>query len=162
VDAWIHERRLAHTNRPQPNSPLDAKFSLQYVLARALLDGRVGVDDFEEASYRQAQVLDLLPRIHVGAYNQTGEGNFPQDNHFGGRVRITLRDGTVLATQVDQPLGRTSANALPHALLRDKFTLCAAAVLKQDAIPAIADAIERFQDLPRVGELTALIHGATI
>jgi 2-methylcitrate dehydratase PrpD len=161
VDAWIHARRLAHTNRPRPNSPLDAKFSLQYVLARALLDGRVGVDDFEEASYRQPQVLDLLPRINVAAYNETGAGNFPADNHFGGRVCITLRDGTVLTAQVDQPLGRTSANALPHALLRNKFTLCAAAVLKPDAIPAIADAIERFQNLPRIGELTALIHGAT-
>jgi len=162
VEAWIHARRLAHTNRPQPNSPLDAKFSLQYVLARALLDGSVGVNDFVEAAYRQPEIETLLPRIQVAAYNEADVGGFATDNHFGGLVRITLRDGTVLQTQVDQPLGRTSANPLPHALLRDKFSLCAAAVLDKSAIPAIADAIERIDTLAGVGELTALIQRATI
>ncbi|HEY0297331.1 MAG TPA: MmgE/PrpD family protein [Bordetella sp.] len=161
VDAWIHARRLAHTNRPRPNSPLDAKFSLQYVLARALLDGHVGVNDFIESAYRQPEVLALLPRIHVAAYNETGVGGFPEANHFGGLVRITLRDGSVLEAQVDQPLGRTSANPLPPALLRDKFSLCASAVLAPPAIPAIAETIERIETLNSVGELTAQIHRAT-
>jgi 2-methylcitrate dehydratase PrpD len=35
IEAWIHERRLEHTNRPDPQSALEAKFSLQYCLARA-------------------------------------------------------------------------------------------------------------------------------
>jgi 2-methylcitrate dehydratase PrpD len=162
VEAWIHARRLTHTNRPHPNSPLDAKFSLQYVLARALLNGGVGVNDFVEKAYRQPEIEALLPRIQVAAYNEAGVGGFADDNHFGGLVRLTLRDGTVLQTQVDQPLGRTSANPLPHALLRDKFSLCAAAVLDTSAIPAIADAIERIDTLASVSELTALIQRATI
>jgi 2-methylcitrate dehydratase PrpD len=32
VDSWTHPRRLAHTNRPDPQSGLDAKFSVQYCL----------------------------------------------------------------------------------------------------------------------------------
>lgn len=162
VEAWIHARRLAHTNRSQPNSPLDAKFSLQYVLARALLDGSVGVNDFVEKAYRQPEIEALLPRIQVAAYNEAGVGGFADSNHFGGLVRITLRDGTVLQAQVDQPLGRTSANPLPHALLRDKFSLCAAAALDKSAIPAIADIIERIDTLASIGELTAQIQRATI
>ncbi len=31
VDSWTHPRRLAHTNRPDPQSELDAKFSVQYL-----------------------------------------------------------------------------------------------------------------------------------
>ena len=85
---------------------------------------------------------------------------FPAANHFGGRVRITLRDGTVLQAQVDQPLGRTSANPLPHALLRDKFSLCAQRTLRKDAVDAIADGIERIETLPRMEALMALIAGA--
>jgi 2-methylcitrate dehydratase PrpD len=162
VDAWIHARRLAHTNRPWPNSPLDAKFSLQYVLARALLDGHIGVNDFVERSYRQPEILALLPRVHVAAYNEACVGGFPAENHFGGVVRITLRDGSTLEARVDQPLGRTSANPLPHALLRGKFSLCASAVLEPSAIPAVADAIERIETLARIDELTAQIQRATI
>src|SRR6202163_2979135 len=37
IDSWTHPRRLAHTNRPDPKSGLDAKFSVQYCLARAAL-----------------------------------------------------------------------------------------------------------------------------
>src|SRR5450759_2458127 len=36
VDSWTSARALAHTNRPHPNSALDAKFSVQYCVARAL------------------------------------------------------------------------------------------------------------------------------
>ncbi|HSF20657.1 MAG TPA: MmgE/PrpD family protein, partial [Burkholderiales bacterium] len=41
VDVWTHTRRLEHTNRPEPKSDLDAKFSVQYCMARALLDRRI-------------------------------------------------------------------------------------------------------------------------
>lgn len=162
VDAWIHSRRLAHTNRPEPDSPLDAKFSLQYVLARALLDARVGVADFEPGAYTQPAVRALLGRIHVAAYDQDDPAVFPADNHFGGRVRITLRDGAVLESRVDQPLGRTSANPLPPDLLRAKFTLCAERALRKDAVPAIADCIERIETLPRMEALMALIASAAL
>ncbi|WP_157792856.1 MmgE/PrpD family protein [Bordetella genomosp. 8] len=160
IDAWIHGRRLAHTNRPRPDSPLDAKFSLQYVLARALLDGQVGVADFETDSYTQPAVRALLDRIHVAAYDSLEPAVFPAANHFGGQVRITLRDGTVLESRVDQPLGRTSAYPLPDELLRAKFALCAGRALRKDAVDAIADTIERIETLPRMEALMALLAGA--
>ena len=47
IDAWTPARRLAHTNRPEPNSGLDAKFSVQYCVARALLEGRIVFEHFE-------------------------------------------------------------------------------------------------------------------
>jgi 2-methylcitrate dehydratase PrpD len=162
VDAEIHARRLAHTNRPDPQSALDAKFSLQYVLARALADGGVGVGDFLGDAWRETRVRALLPRIQVSAYNERADGGFAPDNHFGGRVRITLKDGSVLEAQVEQPLGRTSANPLPDALLREKFVLCARTVLRPDAIEGIADALSEIETLPRMSDLTRLIGNATL
>jgi 2-methylcitrate dehydratase PrpD len=159
VDAWIHERRLKHTNRPQPKGQLDAKFSLQYVLARAIVDGHVGVADFEGDAYRDPRVQALLPRVHVAPYDDT---QFPPENHFGGAVRVTLRDGSVATAQVDQPLGRTSANPLPAERLRQKFSLCAAAVLRAEAIGGIAGMIEAFDTLGDVRLLTNTIMAATV
>lgn len=162
VDAAIHSRRLEHTNRPEPASELDAKFSLQYVLARALADGHVGVSDFKDGAYLQPHVRALLPRIHVQAYDRTGAGGFSPANHFGGWVQVTLADGRTLAAQVDQPLGRTSANPLPAERLREKFRLCATGVLREQAVARIIRAVEQFHTLPSMGEITALIAGATI
>ena len=154
IDAWIHTRRLQHTNRPQPDSALDAKFSLQYVLARALVDQGVGVAHFEGDSFRDARIAALLPRIHVAPYDAS---QFAADNHFGGAVRVTLRDGTVETAQVEQALGRTSDNPVPPERLRRKFELCAAMVLRDDVIAPIAETIATIDTLADVRTLTALL-----
>src|SRR6202030_2001731 len=62
VDSWTHPWRLAHTNRPDPQSELDAKFSVQYCLARALLDRRVSLEHFEGDSFRDPAIRALLQR----------------------------------------------------------------------------------------------------
>jgi len=154
IEAWIHARRLQHTNRPQPDSALDAKFSLQYVLARALVDQGVGVAHFEGDSFRDARIAALLPRIHVAPYDAS---QFAADNHFGGAVRVTLRDGTVETAQVEQALGRTSDNPVPPERLRRKFELCAAMVLRDDVIAPIAETIATIDTLADVRTLTALL-----
>ncbi|MCX7135073.1 MAG: MmgE/PrpD family protein, partial [Proteobacteria bacterium] len=64
VDSWTHTRRLEHTNRPNPQSELDAKFSVQYCLARALVDGKVVIGQFEGDAYKDKKTRDLMPRIH--------------------------------------------------------------------------------------------------
>jgi 2-methylcitrate dehydratase PrpD len=160
IEASVHSRRLAHTNRPEPNSALDAKFSLQYVMARALTDGHIGLSDFENDAYLDPHVGSLLNRVSVSAYDETGAGGFADDNHFGGFVRVTLRDGTVMQSQVQQPLGRTSANPLPADRLREKFMLCAQTVLRKDAIAPIADAVENVEGLDSMRRITALIEAA--
>jgi 2-methylcitrate dehydratase PrpD len=151
VQAWIHERRLQHTNRPQPASALDAKFSLQYVLARALLDGHVSLAHFEGQAHADARVQALLPRIEVAAYD---DSQFAGSNHFGGAVRLTLNDGTVLQASVEQALGRTSAHPLPQHLLEAKFALCAASVLQADAVEAVAGMVADIENISDMRQLS--------
>lgn len=152
VQGWIHERRLQHTNRPQPASSLDAKFSVQYVLARALIDGHVSLSHFEGYAHADPSVQELLPRIHVSAYD---ESQFASSNHFGGAVRLTLKDGSVLQASVEQALGRTSEHPLPQALLEAKFALCAARVLPAAAIEAVATAVAHIDTLSDMRRLSA-------
>ena len=153
VDSWTHTRRLEHTNRPNPQSELDAKFSVQYCLARALVDGKVVIGQFEGDAYKDKKTRDLMPRIHAAAYTTA---QFPADNHFGAEVKVTLRDGTVHTQKVDQPYGRTSANPLTTELLKEKFVNCAKRVLPEPRIAEMYAAIEKFERLADVRELTAL------
>ena len=153
IDAWTHPRRLEHTNRPNPQSELDAKFSVQYCLARALTDGKVVIGQFEGNAYQDRKVRDLMPRIHVAPYTTA---QFSADNHFGAEVKVTLRDGTVHAKKVDQPYGRTSANPLTPELLREKFVNCARRVLPEPKVAQLYASIENFERLADVRELTAL------
>lgn len=158
IEAWLHPRRLKHTDRPLPDSGLDAKFSLQYVLARAVVDGHVSLEQFEGEAYADARVRALLPRIVVAGYDAT---RFDAANHFGGAVRVTLRDGSVHEASVEQALGRTSGNPLPQPLLEAKFALCAGSVLAPDAVAAVAAAVARIEHLDDVRALTRQLERVT-
>ena len=130
VDSWTHPRRLAHTNRPDPQSELDAKFSVQYCLARALLDRRVSLEHFEGDSYRDPAIRALLPRIHAAPHPDM---SMASTEHFGAEVKVTLTDGRVLTATVARPLGRGPGNPLPVELLEAKFLNCATRALPMDA-----------------------------
>ena len=159
VEAWIHPRRLKHTDRPQPRNALDAKFSLQYVLARALVDGHVSLDQFEGCAHEDPRVQALLPRIGVAGYDAS---HFDSANHFGGVVRVTLRDGSVHQSQVEQALGRSSAHPLPQPLLEAKFALCAAKVLQVGAVQAVADSVARIDQLDDMRQLSRQLAQASL
>ena len=131
VESWTSAQRLAHTNRPQPASSLDAKFSVQYCVARALLDGRVQFEDLEGDAYREPRVVDLLQRTHATPFS---EGAFSSGNHVGAEVKVTLADGRAFTSKIAKPLGRTSANPVSEAGMLAKFESCAAR-----ALPAAQD-----------------------
>ena len=158
VDVWTHTRRLEHTNRPAPKSDLDAKFSVQYCMTRALLDRRIAIEHFEGKAYDEPAVRKLLPRVHAAPYTTA---QFPAENHFGAEVRISLRGGKVLSAKTDQPYGRTSDNPLPASLLKEKFDNCAARVLPAERVGPLYSAIQGFENLKDVRELTAIVSGET-
>jgi len=156
IDAWIHARRLEHTNRPEPRSGLDAKFSLQYCVARAVSDHKITLEHFEGDAHRDAAVRQLMSRVHVAPYTTE---QFPADNHFGAEIRVHTSDGETLTARVDQPLGRTSDNPLPLERLREKFENCSQRVLAQTQVDRLYAAIQRFEDLTDVREVSAIIAG---
>ena len=154
IDCWTHARRLEHTNRPDPQTGLEAKFSVQYCLARALTDRAIRVEHFEDDAVRDPAVRAILPRVDAAAYTTA---QFPADNHFGAEVKVTTVDGKVFAGRVDEALGRTSANPLPTARLREKFENCIGRALPRSRAKALADTVERLDTLADVRTLSALL-----
>jgi len=154
VETWTPARRLAHTNRPSPDGNLDAKFSVQYCVARALLEGRILLEHFAGGAYRDPVVRDLMPRI-VSTTHRAGQ--FAPDNHFGAEVKVTLTDGSSDSARVDIQLGRTNDNAIPASQLRAKFDDCAARVLPPPQVQRLGDTLERLETLDSLNDLYALL-----
>jgi 2-methylcitrate dehydratase PrpD len=153
IETWTPARRLAHTDRPDPQGNLDAKFSLQYCVSRALVEGRIGIEHFEGEAWRDPVVRELMPRVRSAVHRP---GQFPADNHFGAEVRVTLDDGRVLAERVDIQLGRTADNPIPPAQLRAKFLDCARRALPAAQAARLARQLDRLQALP---DAAALMRG---
>src|SRR3984957_16429065 len=157
IDCWTHARRLEHTNRPDPDSGLAAKFSVQYCVARALVDRTIRIEHFEGEAFNDPAVRAILPRVHAAAYT---DGQFPADNHLGAELPVTTHDGKVVSGRIDEALGRTSANPLPTERLREKFANCIARVLPASRATVLADTIERLQALADMRALSAQLAPA--
>ena len=157
IDSWTHPRRLAHTNRPDPQSELDAKFSVQYCLARGLTDRRVSIEHFEGGSFLDPAVQSVLRRVHAAPHPDMKMDNL---EHFGAEVRVTLKDGTTLTQKVHRPLGRGPENPLPTALLEAKFSNCAERSLSANQVPVLLERLWTLDEAASVRELTGLMERA--
>jgi 2-methylcitrate dehydratase PrpD len=157
IQSWTHSRRLAHTNRPNPEGPLEAKFSVQYCLARAAVDGKVVLEHFEGGALHDARIRSVMKKVQAAPYT---DAQFDPSNHFGAEVKVTMSDGCVLAAKVDQALGRTSSNPLPPELLRAKFDACARRVLPPPQVKTLLALVEGLDTGGTVRALTAAMETA--
>lgn len=122
-----------------PATANDAKFSLPFTVATALVRGRLGLSDFLAPALADAQVQALARRVrsHVRAA--------AHGDALRGALVLVLRDGRQLSHAVDQPLGGPD-RPLDEAALMDKFVDCAgyaASALAGDQARRIAAAIGR-------------------
>jgi 2-methylcitrate dehydratase PrpD len=153
--SWTHPRRLSHTNRPDPVSGLDGKFSVQYVLARAMMHGIVSLDHFSDAAVKEGQARALMQRItaapHPAARMDTTE-------HFFAEIFVTLTDGTELHHRVERPVGRDRNHPLPKGALAAKFDDCARRTLPSAQSDALHVALMRLETTPDISTLSAFLR----
>jgi len=159
VVSWTHPRRLAHTNRPVLRSGLDAKFSVQYCLARALVDGEVVLSQFDDASYLDARVAEMMARIEAAPHPQM---SLASGAHLGAEVTVTTTDGRRLTKAVDIAVGRTSEDPVPPAVLEAKYRDCAGRALTLDAVSRSLDLLASLEALDRVSTLTEVLAAGCV
>ena len=123
VVSWTHPRRLAHTNRPSLRSALDAKFSVQYCLARALVDGQVVLSHFNDDAYLDARVADVMARIEAAPHPQMSSAGTA---HFGAEVTVTTTDGRRLVKVVDGALDARRSSRCPGLPSRQSIAIAPA------------------------------------
>ena len=155
IDVLTNPRRLPHTDKPEPRDGLEGKFSIQYAVARALVDGRVRFEHFTDAAVHDPRVRALLPLIRAGAHPDMPAES---DEQFAAEVIAPPRDGRKLARRVPHALCRGPANPMSGEELWQKFEDCAALALPRPRIGPLFEALERLETLALLGDLTRLIE----
>ena len=153
IESITHASALAHTDRPDPKTALDAKFSVQYCVARALMHGAVTFDHFVDSALMQPELRALLARVQARPHDHQ-----PKDmaEHYQGVVNITTTEGQIFSARVDQPL-RGPQNLAPPDRLESKFKDCAALALRPETVPQLYQQLEQFERLPNVCDLTGFM-----
>jgi len=150
VRACIGVAQASMLRNHRPVTGLEAKFSLEFAVASALVAGKVGLSELTDEFVGQGAVRDLFPKVRIS----TDDTPCPIEPIFAknDRVQIVLRDGRTLESG-DIRFARGNAMApLATAELRTKFIDCAGRARDIDA----AALFGRLMDLRSVPRLRAL------
>ena len=136
----------------RPRDGMQAKFSAEYTVAAALLDGSVGLTAFDEASVLRPEIQRLLRRVTLA------ESACPPGpaSWAGGYavVQATLADGQVLTERVDIPAG-DARRPLSREMLAQKFRDCLGYAGLAASADATVDLIEALPAAPVADDLLA-------
>lgn len=138
---------MRYVNRPQPETGLDGKFSLQYTAASALLDGKVGIRTFTDARLAKPDMQALLKKFEV-RLDPSIPGRF-EEMHVV--LRVELQDGRVLETRCNGPRGKWGTPPISEAEHLVKVRDCLATRVQPETAERIIASARRTDDLDVAG-----------
>lgn len=138
-----HLNNLMHHD---PRDPMQAKFSMQYNLAVALLSGTCTLNDFAPDMIMRPEVRDLYSLIELDSVDK-GEGEFPTT------VEIHLKSGEMLEKSMQMPIG---SKDMPFTMEQHwlKYDGCVDGILSKNQKDDLRRALENLHTLPSLAPLT--------
>jgi 2-methylcitrate dehydratase PrpD len=137
----------------RPQTGLEAKFSMEFAMASAVVAGRAGLAEYTDEFVRRPEIQRLIPRVSV-------ETNQNYDPAVSGaslwdQVRVDLvAGGSIESEKVHRAKGHAD-RPLSEAELFDKFRLCLDAGGARIAPEVLFDRVRRLESVS-ARELTAL------
>ena len=141
-------RLLIH---PDPVTGLEAKFSMPFCAAAAIVYDRIGIDTFDVDHIRNPTVQALMKHVSLRANEEFDKGA-PLAR---ARVSVYLRDERVVSLAVDGARGYPGR--LTNEELATKFAGCATRTLSESAANAAWAALISLDAITDVRELTRLL-----
>jgi aconitate decarboxylase len=159
IDIYMSEAAYAHGGwkAERPLEVIGAQMNVAYVVAVALLDGDVLIDQFTKNRINSDDVWALIDKTlthHERAYD-----HLPIDEQLTTQVRLTFKDGSTRAAKVVHPRG-TGDRSLTNADIRDKYAKLTHRLISAERQAAIEKAVLGIDTLDDVAQLAALLTPA--
>ena len=138
-----------------PENGIQGKFSMSYLLARAIINGKISLDMFTDAAVRDPHVLKLLEKIHLSvdkSLKASNEGGRPC------RVTLRLRNGQTYSREVEHAKGSPEVPMTANEI-EAKFSECACRVLSESSTRRAFESIRNLETLADIRPLCELLMG---
>jgi len=135
-----------------PRTITDAQFSVPWVVATALVKGKVTVDDFTDEALKRQEILNIAQKISAvldTSMDRHGVGP--------GGVIITMKDGTEYTEEVEHCLGSVE-RPMTFEDCTVKFRECAACSIKPLSADTVDKVIEMVGRLEKLSDATEIIR----
>ena len=145
----VHPDLLHIVRFHNPTQGFRGKFSIDYVLAAMLLDGRVDLDSFTDDYCNAPRMRASLDKVQVNAH---AEWPNDQASRRNSPVTITMHDGRTFTRTVDKVRG-SPGNPMTRDELVGKYRGCASRVLNAERLEHSITALEALDKVPAATDL---------
>jgi len=135
-----------------PQTTAEAKFSLEYNLAAGLLQGHIGISDFEPTAIARPEVRALFHKVNKEPVEKL-ESVFPTEVH------IHTITGETFDTQIAMPVG-SQQMPLTHAQMFTKFEDCVRGAAKWPVATELWEKLTTPDRSSPLSETTRLLRSA--
>ncbi len=148
VQEWLRSVLTYH----QPRSGTEGKFSLEFCVTSALLEGRVGVGQFRDEVVTSPPVVETISRFDW--QDLVGEVTSP----FASEVTVTFEGGRKAEGKVDKPLGEPG-NPMSEEQIFGKYLECVGSALDPALAERTLEMLRGLESLDDIGELVKAYKG---
>ena len=146
IELGVHPLVLELTGKKTPQSGLEAKFSVYFAAAIAIVQGSAGVRDFSDENARNPTIVALRDRVTATVDPAMREEQV--------RARIVLKDGRTLEKQIDHVVGSLE-RPLTDADLEAKFMAQVDGVLPTAQARTLMNLCWKVETLGRASDLAS-------
>ena len=140
-------------NKKRPASAYDAKFSLHYLVAAALVTGRLTLDELEPEFFTDPEILALTDKVSYADYPDS-----PFPKAYSGAVIIRLKDGREVSHF--EPVNRGAGDRpIPNPEIVTKFRENAAGWAGPERVAAMQASLLALDDAASAADALAPFCG---
>lgn len=154
IEVRTYQVAAGTLGRKFPTTHLHGTMSVPYLVARALLDGQVQLEQFTDEKLQDPEVRLLQERVEMIVDPELDQ---LAPKYLPASVTVYLHDGTSLTETVTIPKGDPE-NPMTRDELDDKFRLLASGVLEEAAIEETIAIVRDLGALDDLRDLTQVLR----
>jgi 2-methylcitrate dehydratase PrpD len=151
IELGVHPLVLELTGKKTPQTGLEAKFSVYFAAALAVVRGAAGMRDFSDQNARDPQIVALRDRVTATIDPAIAEEQV--------RAAVVLKDGRTLRKQIDHVVGSLE-KPMSDADLEAKFMDLLAGVLPVPQGRRLMDLCWKVETLASAAEMATAAQAA--
>lgn len=139
-----------------PDTGLEAKFSLEYCLAAALVKGGLGVAQFTDEAVYEPQVRQLMNRISLEFEPRLDEIAKDKGLINPSQVRVVLADGEEFSQTVEEAKGGPG-DPMSWSEVSEKFSQCSRHILSAEQAERTLNFVRQLEHVTNVADLNGFL-----
>ncbi|HEX6436007.1 MAG TPA: MmgE/PrpD family protein [Candidatus Binatia bacterium] len=141
---------------PMPKTALEAKFSIPFCMAIAVLERKAGIAQFVDGKVRQKKIVELMKRVRLYVDDELEGLGFDQ---VRSRIRIKLHDGRTIEGRYDVARGHPQ-KPMSWTELAEKFKECASLALPAENAAHVIALVARLEELKSLNSLIGALRSS--